>query len=197
VTADGTESVLFSFGHTAAIGAGPTTGLIMDGKGNLYGTTEWGGAYGVPSSRDGTVFELTPQHKESALWNFGNGTDGYAPTSGVVMDVAGNLYGTTSEGGAYGQGIVFELTPPQTTGGSYTESILWNFGNGSDGANPVAGLYRDARGNLYGTTFGGEGHLATGRSSSSPPRPPAAAPGPSQSCGALAAVATACCRWLA
>ena len=73
------------------------------------------------------------------------------------MDASGNLYGTTSKGGRYGTssggyGTVFELTPPSTSGGNWTESVLWSFGNGSDGATPEAGLVVDNSGNLYGTT---------------------------------------------
>jgi hypothetical protein len=108
------------------------------------------------------VFELTPPSKigenwtESILWSFGNGTDGNTSYAGLIMDTSGNLYGTTEYGGAYGSlnsqgGTAFELTPPVTSGGDWTESILWNSGNGTDGAEPQAGLIMDTSGNLYGT----------------------------------------------
>ena len=97
---------------------------------------------------------------ESVLWNFGGGTDGLSPAAGLIMDANGNLYGTTSRGGEFTSssdlgGTVFELTPPMTAGGNWTESVLWNFGNGADGQNPEAGLIMDKSGNLYGTTFSG------------------------------------------
>ncbi len=144
----------------------------MDPSGNLYGTTLNGGAYGSYTGF-GTVFELKPpttnggQWTESVLWNFGNGTDGYALYSGLVIDNTGNLYGTTSCGGAYGEsqggdGTVFQLIPPSTGGGSWTESILWNFGNGTDGASPIVGLIMDKTGNLYGTTGSGVYALGCG-----------------------------------
>jgi outer membrane protein assembly factor BamB len=96
------------------------------------------------------------------LHDFGNGTDGYWPNASLIFDAAGNLYGTTLAGGNgsncpgfLGQlcGTVFELTP--TAGGGWTERVLHNFGNGTDGAAPAAGLIFDAAGNLYSTTFYG------------------------------------------
>ena len=149
------EKVLFSFNGTD--GSGPTADLIFDAAGNLYGTAG-GGEYGA-----GTVFELTPTAgggwTETVLHNFGNGTDGAYPSGGLVFDAAGNLYGTTPDGGTYscfgggGCGTVFELTP--AAGGSWTEQVLHNFNGVTDGYQPVAGLIFDAAGNLYGTTAGG------------------------------------------
>ncbi|HLW69834.1 MAG TPA: choice-of-anchor tandem repeat GloVer-containing protein [Candidatus Binataceae bacterium] len=152
---DWTESILWSFGNVPD-GAGPFAAVLMDGSGNLYGTTFGGGAYDA-----GTVFKLTPPSTvggnwtESILWNFGRGADGYNPYAGLIMDGSGNLYGTTYEGGVYGPGTVFKLTPPSANRGNWTESILWNFGNGADGKNPYAGLILEASGNLYGTTDNG------------------------------------------
>jgi uncharacterized repeat protein (TIGR03803 family) len=140
------EKILWSFGN-GTDGAAPWAGVIRDRWGNLYGTTNGGGTYGV-----GTVFELTPDGTESVLWSFGNGTDGQRPHAGLIMDKSGNLYGTTAHGGAYGGGTVFELTPPSSNGSAWTESILWSFGNGTDGIDPEAGLIMDKSGNLYGTT---------------------------------------------
>jgi uncharacterized repeat protein (TIGR03803 family) len=147
------EKVLWSFGN-GTDGSLPVGG-IMDTTGNLYGTTYGGGAYGL-----GTVFQLTPPSTrganwtESILWNFGNGTDGIVPRAALIMDTSGNLYGTTASGGTYPYGgTVFKLTPPSASDGNWTESILWSFGNGTDGKAPYAPLLMDNHGNLYGTTF--------------------------------------------
>jgi uncharacterized repeat protein (TIGR03803 family) len=150
------ESVLWSFGN-GNDGNTPLASLVMDKSGNLYGTTQDGGIYGGPNVNqggDGTVFELTPPSSaggpwtESILWDFGNGTDGSGPFAGLLMDANGNLYGTTDAGGMNGYGTVFELTPLSPAGGLWTESVLWNFGNGTDGAYPRAGLIMDTSGNL-------------------------------------------------
>jgi uncharacterized repeat protein (TIGR03803 family) len=156
------ESILWSFG-TAANGGAPLGGLISDTAGNLYGTTFSGGTNDLLP--DGTVFELTPPStsggnwSESVLWSF-NGTDGSEPVAGLIMDKGGNLYGTTTEGGAHAsEGTVFELTPPSTSGGGWTESILWSFGvTATDGRYPFGGLISDSAGNLYGTTQQGGVH---------------------------------------
>jgi uncharacterized repeat protein (TIGR03803 family) len=142
-----TGSVLHTFNHR---GKWPYAGVILDPAGNLYGTTSGGGAYG-----SGTVFELTP-HGESVLHAFNNdGKDGTAPRAGVIVDPAGNLYGMTSGGGAYGAGTVFKLTP--NGDGIWTESVLHSF-NGTDGSTPYASLILDTAGNLYGTTSAGGAH---------------------------------------
>ena len=147
-----TETVLHSFNNNGTDGYTPLAGLIFDAVGNLYGTTWHGGAYGYPG---GTVFELTPTAgggwTETVLHSF-NGTDGSNPYAGLIFDVAGNLYGTTSNGGDYGLGTVFELTP--AAGGGWTEQVLHSF-NGTDGNGPIAGLIFDKNGDLYGTTAGG------------------------------------------
>jgi uncharacterized repeat protein (TIGR03803 family) len=146
------ETVLYSFAG-GTDGAVPQAALIMDAAGNLYGTTSAGGPAG-----NGTVFELIAPKKKNGKWTekvlyrFGAGTDGATPLSAVTMDAAGNLYGTTSMGGAYGYGTVFQLTP----GSTWKETILHSFQNGNDGSIPYAGLISDAAGNLYGgTTQGG------------------------------------------
>ena len=137
--------MLYSF--SGADGGGPVAGLIFDTAGNLYGTTEEGGAHGA-----GIVFELTPNGDgswtESVLHSF-NGTDGSSPFAGVIFDQAGNLYGTTGFGGASATGTVFKLTP--NSNGSWTESVLHSF-KGKDGLQPVAGVIFDQAGDLYGTT---------------------------------------------
>jgi len=146
-----TESILYSFG-SAPDGNGPTGGLIFDAAGNLYGTTQYGGPYAY-----GTVFELTPNSNgtwaEQILHNFrGFKTDGRYPRAGLVFDAAGNLYGTTFNGGStYQYGAVFEMTPK--TGGGWNEGLLHSFiNNNIDGNYPESKLVLDAAGHLYGTT---------------------------------------------
>ena len=147
----GTETVLYSFGGRRGDGWYPQAGLIIDTEGNLYGTTSEGGAYGYTN---GTVFKLTSSGTETVLYSFhGFGSqshDGYYPLGGLIMDTAGNLYGTTAQGGTYDLGTVFKLTP------SGTETLLYSFvGQPNDGARPYAGLITDKAGNLYGTTAQG------------------------------------------
>lgn len=139
----GKETVLYSF-LGVPDGAYPCAGLIRDAKGNLYGTTQLGGP---TTQNDGTVFKLDTTGKETVLYSFtdSNG-DGAYPIGGVVRDRAGNLYGTASDGGANGVGIVFKL---DNTG---KETVLYSFGtNQGDGIYPFAGLVIDSKGNLYGT----------------------------------------------
>jgi uncharacterized repeat protein (TIGR03803 family) len=152
-----TEAVLYNFGSFTDDGYEPSASLIFDAAGNLYGTTQFGGIHGW-----GTVFELTPTGgggwSEQVLLNFGTG--GAFPQAGLIFDAAGNLYGTTSEGGT-NIGTVFELTP--NVGGGWTETVLHNFGSGTDGSYPYAGLIFDAAGNLYGTTqYGGTYNSCSG-----------------------------------
>lgn len=152
-----TESVLHTFTGSAD-GADPVGHLLMDSGGNLYGATEFGGG-----NNTGTVFKLTPSgggYAESVLYSFAGGGDAANPAAGLIMDSTGNLYGTTAYGGnssaGYSYGAVFELA---SNGGGYTESVLYRFTDGSDGANPFAGLIMDSSGNLYGTTqYGGGSH---------------------------------------
>jgi uncharacterized repeat protein (TIGR03803 family) len=95
------------------------------------------------------VFKVDPTGNETTLYSFTGGADGGAPVASLVRDAAGNFYGTTSEGGAYGAGVVFQL---DLTG---NETVLHSFTGGADGGSPMAGLIRDAEGNLYGTASGG------------------------------------------
>ncbi|MGA8877406.1 MAG: choice-of-anchor tandem repeat GloVer-containing protein [Candidatus Korobacteraceae bacterium] len=119
---------------------------VFDPAGNLYGTTYQGGLHG-----GGTVFQLTNsggQWTENILYNFA-GSDGQYPESGVILDAAGNAYGTTESGGAHENGSVYKLTP---SGGGWTLTTLYDFPNASsDGANPISPLLLDSAGNLYGT----------------------------------------------
>jgi uncharacterized repeat protein (TIGR03803 family) len=149
--ADIHDTVLHNFNNNGTDGASPQAGLIVDAAGNLYGTTNNGGTYTY-----GTVFELTPaaggSYTEKILHNFTNGADGGNPQSGLILDGAGNLYGTTYVGGAYCCGTVFELTP--AGGGTWNEKVLYSFGSGYT-AYPTSGLIFDGAGNLYGTTLQG------------------------------------------
>jgi len=153
VTPAGVETVLYSFNGTPD-GSRPLAGLIFDTAGNLYGTTQFGGTSG-----NGTVFMVTPAGAETVLYSFLGANDGEFPAAGLLRDTSGNLFGTTQFGGSIcggvgiGCGTVFELTPTAT--GSYSETVLYRFSVGTDGANPRAGLIADAAGNLYGTTFYG------------------------------------------
>jgi uncharacterized repeat protein (TIGR03803 family) len=157
-----TETVLYGFGGTPHDGSLPFAGLIMDKEGNLYGTTYGGGASNV-----GTVFELSPPVKKGGAWTetvlYGFGGvphDGSHPYAGLVIDKAGNLYGTTEQGGAYGFGTVCKLSPPTEKGGAWTETVLYSFGSQSgDGVNPWDSLVMDKKGNLYGTTSGGGAYV--------------------------------------
>jgi uncharacterized repeat protein (TIGR03803 family) len=153
------ETILHRFGQNAGDGAGPYGNLILDKEGkHLYGTTPDGGANNL-----GTVFELMPTTgegwAEKVLYSFGP-TDGSYPFAGVIFDAAGNLFGTTVQGpGASTSGAVFELSPTAT---GWTETVLHRFGQGTDGAQPYAGLVLDGSGSLLGTTIiGGVDNLGT------------------------------------
>jgi uncharacterized repeat protein (TIGR03803 family) len=145
-----TESVLHSFTGAPGDGYGPHD-LVKDGSGNLYGTTLSGG-----TNNRGSVFEMTPIGSgwfESIIWDFGGGTDGSQPQSQLILDSAGNLYGTTVSGGRYNLGTVFELS---FNGSTWSETVLWDFGNVTgDGSGPLRGVTIDPSGNLYGTTSAG------------------------------------------
>lgn len=139
----GKESVLHKF-KGQPDGDTPASLLVQDGRGNLYGTTAYGGINGV-----GSIFKIENTGKETILYSFTGGTDGCYPDAGVILDAAGNLYGITFEGGSSGfcngYGLVFEL---DTTG---TLTVLHSF-DSADGAYPASVLIFDKTGNLYGTT---------------------------------------------
>jgi uncharacterized repeat protein (TIGR03803 family) len=210
-----TESVLYTF-QGGSDGSWPMASLVMDKKGNLYGTTSYGGA-----NNAGTIFQLTPPAQkggkwtESTLFSFNGTTNGqnpwgltFGPTGGLfgvtqgggngcgtafelihkangtwaqsviysfqagnndgcvpdmrggnlAIDKSGDFYGTTSEGGQFNHGTIFELIPPLQKGGSWTESVLYNFNDAEDGDPGYGGLIFDSVGNLYGTTESGGQH---------------------------------------
>jgi uncharacterized repeat protein (TIGR03803 family) len=158
-----TENVLFSFTGSGEHGSSPVGGLIFDAAGNLYGTTMVGGAGVCGSEGCGTAFELMSTvgggWTQKVLHSFhDDGKDGWYPVTSLIFDAAGNLYGTTENGGSHAAGTVFELT--LTASGGWTEKLLHNFGLGTDGAAPEAALIFDAAGNLYGTTASGGTHLS-------------------------------------
>lgn len=139
------ETVLYRF-TGGADGGSPQAGLIRDAAGNLYGTTSAGGANGL-----GTVFEVDTTNQEKVLYSFAGGADGESPHAGLLRRANGNLYGTTSGGGAYNHGTAFKLDA------NGKETVLHSF-TGADGNTPLGGLVRDAAGNLYGTTSAGGAH---------------------------------------
>jgi uncharacterized repeat protein (TIGR03803 family) len=150
-----TENVLWtSIGGDEPLNVRP--GVVLDASGNLYGVSRYGGTYGC-----GAVFVLTHETSgswpETNLFNFDCADTGAYAVGGVTFDTSGNLYGTTPQGGTYGQGIVYQLVPGSD--GTWTENVLHNFTGGSDGAYPDHPyLIFDSAGNLYGSAAeGGEG----------------------------------------
>ncbi len=159
-----TETLLYSFGPTGADGAGPFSTLVFDSAGNIYGTTEGGGASGY-----GTVFELSPpataggDWTKTTLYSFQpTRFTGALPVGKLTLGPAGIIFGVTEYGGSgakceisLGCGVVYQLTPPATTGSPWAVTVLHSFGSTKqDGINPQAGvLYRG--GNLFGTTWHG------------------------------------------
>jgi uncharacterized repeat protein (TIGR03803 family) len=149
-----TETVLYSF--TGGVdGSGPSASLVIGTQGQLYGTTEYGGA-----ESDGTVFELAPPASQGDAWTetvlyafTGQSGDGINPRAGLVIGSNGALYGTTLSGGTSGVGTVFELTPPASPGDVWTETVLYSFVGGSGGSEPMGGVVINQAGVLYGTTL--------------------------------------------
>jgi uncharacterized repeat protein (TIGR03803 family) len=153
ISAAGKETTLYNFHSSATDGGFPKGTLLLDGKGNVYGTTAGGGANG-----SGTVFKLDSSGNETVLYSFGatNSGDGQNPTGTLLMDASGNLYGTTQNGGTssggYQLGTVFELSS------AGAESVLYGFPMNStgcpnypNGAYPIGGLVSDSKGDIYGT----------------------------------------------
>jgi uncharacterized repeat protein (TIGR03803 family) len=145
-------TILYSF-QGGADGDLPAAGVIRDRQGNLYGTLYQGGANG-----HGAVFELSPTQQgtwtKKLLYSFIGSSDGGQPVGGLVFDAGGNLYGTTPLDGAYGQGVVYRLSPDGQ--GGWTETVLHSFVSQSpDGQGPAGSLTFDKAGNLYGLTVQG------------------------------------------
>ncbi len=142
----GAETLLYSFGRSSSDGASPYAGLLLVAH-EFFGTTQKGGPGGY-----GTVFKLNPINgAETVLHAFaGSGGDGAYPDAGLIQASDGNLYGTTQQGGASGNGTVFKINP--STGAC---TIVYSFAGGSDGASPYGGLIQAKDGNLYGTTGAG------------------------------------------
>ena len=171
-TSSGDYNVLYAFTGTGGDGNGPNSSLVMDLSGNLYGTTQFASASTTCGGKlgCGTAFELvcssssspcSGSYTENVLHAFtGPPGDGETPSGGLILDSSGNgnLYGTTSVGGAFSEGTVFELA---NSSGNYTETVLYSFNPSfsttqiGDGAGPAGGLAMDSSGNLYGTTTGG------------------------------------------
>ncbi len=154
------ERTLYDFKNDGVDGTIPSGSLVFDASGDLYSTTEFGGAHNW-----GTVFQLEPglggKWTERIIHSFNlDGVDGVEPLSGLTIDAARNLYGTTFDGGIYlghggnfYHGTVFEISPD--AGDGWTEKVLHSFGNGTDGGAPLTNLTSDAFGNLFGSTLGG------------------------------------------
>lgn len=159
------ETVVYSF-QGGTDGSYPYAGLLAGKGGTLYGTTSAGGG-GTCTGGCGTVFQLTPPAAtggawtETVLYRFTGGSDGATPWAGLILDGTGNLYGATLAGGntscRTGCGVVFELSPPASIGGSWTQSVLYSFKGvrSGDGNGPEGTLIFDASGRLYGTTYAG------------------------------------------
>jgi hypothetical protein len=174
-SAEWKEKVLYSF-QGGTDGSTPAGGVVFDNTGNLYGATTDGGSNNCPGiAQCGTVFQLQPPAKQGDSWTENqlyifkgkSSNDGETPAGGVIFDQAGNLYGTTAYGGSggcillgttVGCGTVFQMTPPQTKGDAWTETVLYSFQGGKDGYVPQGNLTFDSAGNLYGVTLYGGGY---------------------------------------
>src|SRR6202521_4576959 len=172
------EKVLYSF-QGVPDGSLPVGAVVFDQAGNLYGATTEGGASSCVSvAQCGTVYQLAPPAKQGDPWTEtvlyvfkGNASnDGASPAGGLLIDSAGNLYGTTAYGGTgncvvlgtrMGCGTVFEISPPQQKGGKWTEAVLYSFPTPKQGFVPVGDLAFDSAGNLYGATMFGGGFGTT------------------------------------
>ena len=160
------ENVIYRF-KGGSDGVSPF-GALTYVNGTFFGTTAGGGSFGR-----GTVFQLTPPAvsgggwTETVIYNFTGLDDGAGPDSALIADASGNLYGTTAAGGVNQTevlgGVVFELSPPSSSGGTWTETVLHAFpASSGDGGSPAGDLTFDAAGNIYGVTAGGGTESALG-----------------------------------
>lgn len=156
IDSSGNETVLYSFGSTSGDGFNPTSWLIRDASGDLYGTTSEGGSNGFGGR--GAVFKLNPRTaKERTLYSFAGLPDGETPIAGLVRDSSGSLYGTTLQGGTgdcsflgfSGCGIAYKIDS------AGVETVLHDFLDGADGAAPEGGLVMNGAGSLFGATYEG------------------------------------------
>jgi len=157
-----TSTTLYGFTGPPGDGLDTSSGVVIGANGVLYGTTIVGGTgsctYGSSKSGCGTVYSLTPPATSGGAWtervlySFKGGNDGFEPNV-VVVGPGGVLYGTTLEGGASDAGTVFSLHPPAAAGDAWTETVLYTFTGGDDGAGPYGGVVLGPGGALYGTTF--------------------------------------------
>ena len=148
----GNFTVLYEF-QGKSDGSNPLGPLVRDASGNLYGAAA---AEDSGGTIKGTIFKLAPDGTFTVLHTFTGGSDGSLPQGGLLMDSAGNLFGSANTGGSSGNGTVFEIT---ASGGF---KRLYSFTGGSDGKNPNGGLVRDLNGNIFGTTQSGPGQFALG-----------------------------------
>jgi uncharacterized repeat protein (TIGR03803 family) len=177
-----TKSTLYFFQGGATDGSYPEASLVFDRHGNLFGTTLYGGGPNCAAYGCGTVFELTPPPQPGDAWTETvlhtfvgpSSTDGYCPSSGLISDAAGNLYGTTGFGGAYNNGAVFEVS---AKGVPRKEKVIYSFIGAPDGASPSAGLTAGPNGSFYGSASGWAQRTME-RSFSLPLRSKPVAPGP-------------------
>jgi uncharacterized repeat protein (TIGR03803 family) len=145
---------LHNFGSTQTDGTIPESAPVLDSAGNLYGVAPLGGA-----NNQGMAYELSPSSTGwtyTDIYDFTNtSTSAAEPSNSLILDAQGNLYGVSQNGGADGLGVVYELSPSSS---GWTQTLLYSFAGGSDGASPTGSLIFDASGNLYGTnTLGGSG----------------------------------------
>ncbi|HLW71008.1 MAG TPA: choice-of-anchor tandem repeat GloVer-containing protein [Candidatus Binataceae bacterium] len=155
------ETVIHAFPFSHG-GDGPQ-GVVFGPNGSLLGTTSGGT---LEQMGQGTIFKLTPPSTSGGIWNSSVqhsfpsfAGDGTFPEAGPLASKSG-FYGTTKRGGAYGAGTVFQLAPPSTLGGTWIESVLYSFTDGSDGGFPLSGLIAGNDGTIYGTAIDGGQVLA-------------------------------------
>jgi uncharacterized repeat protein (TIGR03803 family) len=164
-----TESVLYTFNSTVqdgtqGQGSYPVSTPIINEDGSIFGGTTQGGPIGNPYDNSGVIYRLDPPARKGGAWTYSviyafgsRADDGAIPYSSLTLR-CGRLFGTTNQGGQYGDGTVFELLPPVQEANMWTENILYSFGsNGSGAAYPQSNVIIDRAGNLYGTTVGGRG----------------------------------------